>query len=227
MKKSAFCLALTVALASASLTTQAQETRYISDELYVPLRSGQGNQYRIIHRGLRSGSALKLLETSEDGEWNLVEMKNGEQGWIRSQYLLDKPTASILLAQAELELEKLRSSYNNLNTQLKALKGDKTSIAEQASDLQSERDQLEKELNDLKQLSSGAIDLNQRYQQLFEKHEMIQTQADILKADNERLKNDKSYNQWIYGASILGAGMLFTLILQGFNSRKRRAEWIN
>lgn len=205
----------------------SQETRYISDQLFVPLRSGQGNQYRIIHRGLPSGTAVKFIEQSEDGEWSLVEVKNGEQGWIRNQYLLETPTASVQLERNQAELAKLRTDYANLQNDYRELSGDKSSVLNNLSSLTAQRDQLAKELADIKQLSSGAVELNERYQSLLEKHQMLQTEADILKASNQRLQSDKTYNQWIFGASILGVGMLFTLLIQGLSGRKRKSEWIN
>ncbi|AFU97374.2 TIGR04211 family SH3 domain-containing protein [Simiduia agarivorans] len=221
------CIAFAVFATLASGANAQTTTRYVSDELFVPLRSGQGNQYRIVHRGLPSGTELKFIEASEDNEWSLVEMRNGEQGWIRTQYLLDKPTAGIQLKSAQAELEKLRTQYANLQNDYRALSGDKSSALNNISSLSEQRDQLERELNELKQLSSGTIELNQRYQDLLEKHQMLQTESDIVKADNERLRKEKTYDQWIYGASILGAGMIITLIIQGFGGRKRRSEWIN
>ena len=38
------------------------EIRYISDVLYVPLRSGQGDDYRILHRGLPSSTEVIVIE---------------------------------------------------------------------------------------------------------------------------------------------------------------------
>ncbi|UTA49298.1 TIGR04211 family SH3 domain-containing protein [Simiduia sp. 21SJ11W-1] len=221
---------LLIVLAWAACTAtpaSAQETRYISDQLFVPLRSGQGNQYRIIHRGLPSGTSVKFIEQSEDGEWSLVEVRNGEQGWIRNQYLLEEPTAGVKLARTEAEMAKLRKDYENLQNDYRALSGDKSSALNNISSLTAQRDQLAEELANIKQLSANAIDLNERYQALLEKHQMLQTEADILKASNQRLENDKVHNHWIYGASILGVGMLFTLIIQGFSGRKRKSEWIS
>ena len=211
----------------ASVSSIAQETRYISDELFVPLRSGQGNQYRIVHKGLRSGSAVKFIELSEDGEWSLVELRNGDQGWIRNQYIKSEPTASVLLTATAAELEKLKTNYANLQKDYRELSGDKSSAINNISSLTEQRDALEQELANIKQISASAIDLNQRHQTLLEKHQILQTEVDIIKADNQRLKKDKTYNQWIFGASILGAGMLFTLIVQGLSGRKRKSEWAN
>nr|WP_281368213.1 TIGR04211 family SH3 domain-containing protein [Simiduia aestuariiviva] len=220
---------LLIALLSSlcSHSVSAQETRYISDQLFVPLRSGQGNQYRIIHRGLPSGTAVKFVEQSEDGEWSLVEVRNGDQGWIRNQYLLEEPTASVKLSRTEAELQKLREEFANLQNDYRDLSGDRSSALNNLSSLTAQRDQLAEELATIKQLSANAIDLNQRYQDLLKKHQMLQTEADILKASNQRLQNDKTYNQWIYGASILGIGMIFTLLIQSLSNRKRKSEWIS
>ena len=50
-------------------SAQAQDVRYISDKQYVPLRSGAGNEYRITHRGLPSGTRLTVNSESDNGEW--------------------------------------------------------------------------------------------------------------------------------------------------------------
>ena len=50
-------------------TLVAQETRYISDMVLVPVRSGPGSDYRIINRGLPSGTVLIVYGQNDDGEW--------------------------------------------------------------------------------------------------------------------------------------------------------------
>ena len=37
------------------------DTVYVRDTLYVPLRGGQSQEHRILHRGLRSGSVSRVL----------------------------------------------------------------------------------------------------------------------------------------------------------------------
>ena len=51
----------------------AETTGYISDQLSVAMRSGASNQHRIL-KFLSSGAAVKVLETSEDGKYKLVEI---------------------------------------------------------------------------------------------------------------------------------------------------------
>ena len=45
-----------------SLGAQAQDVRYISDQQFVPLRSGAGSEYRIVHKGLPTGTRLVVEE---------------------------------------------------------------------------------------------------------------------------------------------------------------------
>ncbi|MEX1236901.1 MAG: hypothetical protein WD994_01390, partial [Pseudomonadales bacterium] len=44
----------------------AAATVYIRDTLYVPLRGGQSSEYRILHRGVKSGTPLELIEENAD-----------------------------------------------------------------------------------------------------------------------------------------------------------------
>jgi SH3 domain protein len=75
----------------------AQETQYVSDKVLVPVRSGAGADYRIVNRGLPSGTALLVFAESDDGEWAEIETRGGTRGWIPSQYLQQEPPAALLI----------------------------------------------------------------------------------------------------------------------------------
>ena len=83
---------LTVLLGLLMVGQLAAQTRYITDTNYVPLRTGPGNEYRIIHRGLKTGTALVVLE--DDAGNGFSRVLSGEQeGFIPTQYLMDDPPA--------------------------------------------------------------------------------------------------------------------------------------
>jgi len=82
--KKLICGAVVIAASAAS---QAQELRYITDIHYVPMRSGAGNEYRIITTRLKSGNKLVLLEGKNGDDWLKVRTEGGTEGWIRSQYI--------------------------------------------------------------------------------------------------------------------------------------------
>ena len=95
-----------------STTLVAQETRYISDMVLVPVRSGPGSDYRIINRGLPSGTVLIVYGENDDGEWIDVESPGGTRGWIRAQYLQTDPPAALLINDLRVELEQFRGERN-------------------------------------------------------------------------------------------------------------------
>ena len=90
----------------------AQETQYISDMVLVPVRSGPGSDYRIINRGLPSGTVLIVYGQSDDDEWIDVESPGGTRGWIRAHYLQVDPPAALLINALRVELEQIRTSPN-------------------------------------------------------------------------------------------------------------------
>ena len=73
-------------------TAVAQETRYISDMVLVPVRSGPGSEYRITNRGLPSGTVLIVYGESDDGGWIDVESPGvPEGGYLRSIFSQIRP----------------------------------------------------------------------------------------------------------------------------------------
>ncbi len=228
MKKLLISLCL-IALATPllSVTAQAQD-RYISDVLYVPLRSGMGNQFRIVHRGLASGTRLELVrETqSDDGEdWSLVRTTDGEEGWIRSQFLVAEPTAAIQLNDAVQRAENAASETQALREQLTEAEQRADQLQEELTDVRERYEALQEEHEQLRTLSSDAVGLHDQHQELSENYQMLQTRYDVIQADNERLKRDRRYQDWLFGGGILLAGVLLSLILQAIGKRRRQSEW--
>lgn len=203
----------------------AQETRYVSDIIYVPLRSGAGNQYRIIDAAIKSGTALTLLESPADSEWSRVSTPNGLEGWIPNQYIMNEVPARIQLTRAQSQLARVTEENNALKQANTQLENENQALTNQASEASTSRASMENELQKIKTLSAGAIDLDHRYQTLLEKHQLIQTELDSMRAENERLVNDQRMDFLFYGAGILVFGMIFATILPALRAKKRYSEW--
>ena len=91
--KFALSFLLLVGLLGSNLEVQAQDVRYISDKQYIPVRRGAGNEFKIIHRGLPTGTRLTVSKISENGEWAEITTDDGTSGWIRAQYLMKEVPA--------------------------------------------------------------------------------------------------------------------------------------
>lgn len=203
------------------------QTVYISDVFFVPVRSGAGSQYRIVHQGIRSGTQMTLLGESSDGEWVNIRTDGGLEGWIPTQYLLREQPARMQLTAAQTKLAAATKRAEDLEAELKKLRAEHNSLAQTADSQVKESEQYAEELRKIRALSADSINLNQRYQDLLAKHDLMQTEFDAVRAENDRLKSNKTINQWMFGAGLVVFGMFLMLILPVFMRQKRHSDWVN
>ena len=83
--------------------------RFVSDEFYVPLRRTPCPDCTIVHRGLKSGTEIKLLITEND--WGFVKIANGQVGWMEKQFIVESPSSK---NQLEVSLEALKESEDRV-----------------------------------------------------------------------------------------------------------------
>jgi len=210
-----------------SMSVQAEQ-RYVSDVLHVPLRSGMGNQFRIVHQGIPSGTRVEIIQEDEnaDGErWAQVRTPNGTEGWMRTQFLLDGPTASLRLSDAEQRATNAANEAQNLRRQLEEARGGTSTLDAELTQLREDYVGLQSEYEQLQEISSDALGLHEQHQELSESYQMLQTRHEVVQAENERLRKQQRYQDWLYGGGILVAGIILSLILQAIGRRRRQSEW--
>lgn len=205
-----------LALLIISLPTFAIE-KYVSDVIYIPVRSDKTHQAGILQQGVPSGTKLNFLREeigSDNNLWSLVITPEGTEGWVRSQNISDKPTAALRLAALS------DSSRNSLNLQT-----ENTELKAQLEKLQQEHQQLLDDTEDMRQAATTALNLEEEHQRMLTENQLLQTHADVLKAENEKLKDSDRFNHWLYGGALIIGGVLLSLVLQGIGRRKRKSEW--
>ena len=202
----------------------AQGTQYIRDELYVPLRSGQGNQYRILNSSLSSGTALTVLEVDESSGWSRVRTRSGLEGWIESQYLTPQPIAADRLKRAQAEAEKLREANTDLRAQLEELRGEHTGTSAELDRLAEENRQVTAELEQLQEISANTVKIDRDNKALLQTNEMLRNQLEVLQTDNQRLRDSNENEAFLNGAIAVVIGVMIALIVPRLWP-KRRSEW--
>lgn len=187
------------------------DTVYVRDTLYVPLRGGQSIEYRIVHRGVRSGTLLDRLETNEDTGYSLVRMENGLEGWIQSQYLVYQPIAKDLLQQTNDRLYDLEADHQQTLLRLQEMNSGQVELAAANDALQQRSEALSQELTDITELATNVIAIDDENKQLRGEHGSLLNQIDSLSVANQQLQ-DTSNQQWF----LRGAGTLLFGLLLGF-----------
>ena len=216
----------TCCAAVATPVAYGQDTRYVSDRVLVPVRSGAGSDFRIVNSGLPSGTALLMFGESEDGKWAEIETRGGTRGWMPSQFLQAEPTASLLMNELKLNLEQLRGERDRAVSQL----NQRSSAADEADDtiltLRSELEAAESELTEVKRVSAAALDLDALNQQLVAEVESERSDADLLRLENVRLRERIANNQILDGALAVFLGVILAVVTPRlWPSKKRHDGW--
>jgi len=203
--------------------TAVAETFYVSDQLRITLRSGQGNQFQII-RALESGTPLEVTEQTDTG-YSQVRLEDGTEGWVRSQYLVNEPIAKDKLSKAELKLKKLTKSLGTIKTE-------RDSLREENKVLGNAKQRLDKDIASLSDKVKYITEVAAKPQLELETSNTRLQQANLelekgmqrLGQENQVLR-DRSNREWfIAGAGVLIAGMLLGLILPKIRW-KRKSSW--
>ena len=198
------------------------ETRYISDVLHVPLRSGPSGEHRIIHWGLQSGTALEVLGEDETTRFTQVRTAGGREGWVPSQYLLTEPIARATLAAAQAEIERLQAllsgDTSELAVELEQARNEAARHAEAAAGVPA----LEQELEEIRRVSASAIATQEENVKLSEANAELRRAQDDLLAQSEELQGNVEMRWMLVGGGLILAGLLIGVWL-GSRSRRHRS----
>ena len=216
--------ALLLTLVFYSGVSHTQETRYVSDKQYVPLRSGAGNEYRIIHRGLISGTRLSVNRTSGDGEWTEVTSDAGLTGWIRSQYLMSEMPAQQRLSVATRKIEQSGEESADLSTQLRTLETERENLMVRLDASENSLEQVRQELHQLKQISGKAVQLDTSNRRLVEEAENLRSELEMLQAEKQRLTDKLDNEDFMNGTLAVLLGVIIALVAPRLAPKRRKAS---
>lgn len=202
----------------------AQEIRYISDELRVPLRTTPNNRGKIIHYGLLAGTKLTILEENEDG-WSHVTTGNDLEGWLPSQYLVDQQVARIRIGSIEKEVSDLKSQAAGLKTALTEKEAEVIQLQQQLDDLTEENGTVRQELTEIKQISSDAVNIHEQNTELAKENKLLQGEVNRLTAANDQLKSDEKFTWFMYGSLAVLLGVLLAIVVPRLRPKRRYTEW--
>ena len=205
-------------------TSSETDIRYVTDVIFTPIRTGPGGDYRIINKGLRSGTAVTFHGITDDGVWAEVETKGGTRGFLRAQYLqTEVPRANQLnILEAELAASKDRAAtlQQNLNEAMEQLTSSDSDMSSTATALTETR----AELDEIKRISANAIQLDQLTKELTGKLEDASARNDLLTLENARLEDRVASNQHLQGALSVIAGILIALLIPRLTMKRRRND---
>jgi SH3 domain protein len=197
-------------------------TKYVSDQLVITLRTGQGNQFQII-KTLPSGTLLTILQETNTG-YTQVRTADGTEGWVRTQYLSEDPPAAEELAKTQDKLAKLQEKYNKVQQELSELRKQKAQLDAEHTKLLNEDKATADKLAKLEQVAAHPKQLESENVELREKFAKMSNEFTLIKQENQVL-NDRSKRNWfLAGALVVIIGIIIGLIIPKLRFR-RKDSW--
>jgi SH3 domain protein len=117
---------------------------YISDDLFVYMHSGAGNNYRILG-SVNSGIEVKITGKHENDYTEIIDDKN-RNVWIESKYVSLKPGLRFVIAELNEKLANTAAGSDNLSEELSAAKSNIEKLTEERIALNDQISQLNKTL---------------------------------------------------------------------------------
>ncbi len=207
-----------------ALMAKAETPIYVTDQIQVMVRSGEGTKFKIIDR-VATGTVLTLLEKSPESGYTKVRLKDGEEGWILSRYLTDRPVAQWLLKSARKKLQRIGKENISIKEQLKTLKAEHASTTSNNKNLSTQSQQLQSELSDIRKTAGNALQIQKQRDQFQERVITLERELQKIKRDKQALEDSTEQDWFMIGAGVLLAGIVLGLILPQISWRRKTSSW--
>ncbi len=201
-------------------TIASAETRYISGEVKVNVRKGQGTDFGIDAILTTDDKVTVLRDYSKSG-YTKVRTEGGTTGYVLTRFLTQTPPAAERLAALEARLSELQAENTALNTSLQESQGTIQAASSQQTELEQENEKLRKRLAWIEENSANVVKIGDENQAMRERLLVLEAEVSRLMQQNHELKT--WYKGQNSGAMILGIGLAIGFVLSLF--RRRGGGW--
>ena len=198
-----------------SLPVQA-ETLYVSDNISVTVRTGQGTSHKIIAI-ISSGQKVEVLEKGD--QWTMVRLQNGKEGWVLTRYLVNDIPTGIQLASLQIKYKNVAAQAESLKVENDKLKSDFKKLSATLSKNEKALNNLQRDYDALKADSADFINLKTKYEKASHQLSKQTEKSEELKKMVEKLQLYQ-YIKWF----LAGSGVLLVGFIIGFSSKRQRRQ---
>jgi SH3 domain protein len=192
----------------------AAETAYVTENFEITMRTGPGNDRKIISL-VESGKALEVMEKGD--EWSRVSTPGGKEGWVLNRYLTDAQPCAMVLNRVRQDHDVLKATYRDLKAQFEQISSEKKNTDADLSQSRQEREELAASYEALKQESSEYLKLKKRHEKVTADLAAERTRSAKLDEENMQMKRNRII-QWV----LTGGGIMLVGFFIGLFSSSRR-----
>lgn len=193
------------------------KTLYVQPTSEVPLRRGQGTDYKIMAI-VSNGTPVFYMEEKEG--WAKVRLKSGKEGWILKRYLSDSPPLTTQIAALKEEKQQLVTEVEDLQRKLGEVSEAHNRAAEELSTCIGERTDLRDKYQTLEQDTADVVQTKNALLNAENEIEALKTSYEEIKIANSVLKKNESIKWFLAGTGVLLAGWVLGRFSQRSKKRK-------
>lgn len=190
------------------------DNKYISDTVKVTMRTGPGNDHKIIAL-LSIGTKVDVVQPGD--EWTLVRLANGKEGWVINRFLTDK-------IPSDIELNILKSKYQALKARASEMQKKNSLMKAENEKLTTEfavsRKKLQKTTDDFEALKSESkefLELQSKFKAASSKLAEQTKKAEKFEDELTKLLWNQNIKWFLSGAGVLILGFII-----GFSTKRQR-----
>jgi SH3 domain protein len=206
-----------------TLGSAQAETVYVTDDLNLSLRSSASSQGKVL-KSLPTGTPLTVIDKQGKSGFIHVRLIDGTEGYIKSTYTKKEAPKLDPKDTSSKNMALLQSDNAALRSELATLKESLTPGSSLEKSLAMERDQLTRELNELKKTAASSLQLKNERDELQERFVNVERDLQQFKLENQALKDTASQDWFLYGGILSLAGVLLGFILPKLSWR-RKSSW--
>jgi SH3 domain protein len=190
------------------------ETRYVTDLLKLPLRTGPSTEYKILAL-VESGQQLEVVEPGEN--WSMVRLDNGKEGYVLNRYLVAQPTSAVRLKELQSKHTALEQQANTLIEENNRFKEENKTFKISLDSSEKARSKLDTDYNELKASAAEFLSLKKKYQEVSTRLAEQTKRANALDKELSGLEMNQ-YIKWF----LAGSGVLLVGFIIGFSAKRGR-----
>lgn len=200
------------------------ETRYVSDELTITLRSGEDASYRVLEE-LPSGTQVEVLSQNPESGYSRIRTPDGTEGFVLTRYLMEDTPAQVRVTELEERLEEIEEDPEKLRQELNELRSEHQSLRLRYDSLEFENVQLTQRMEAIRENAANVVDLMDERDEILQRANRLSTELDELRVRNMELENHSDKKWFMAGAGVLILGVLIGVILPRVSGRRRSSGW--
>jgi SH3 domain protein len=187
------------------------ETKYVTENLTITLRTGPGTDRKIIAFP-GAGDSLEVVTPGE--EYTEVMTPSGKQGYVLTRYLTDREPPARVLARLQQQYQQVVEKYEALKQKTSQLSGDNQGLSGELAKSQRELEQLTVEHETLKTGSKQYLELKAKYAKAVKDATEARAKSDKVEKELQQLYSSEINTGLLYGGGLIVLGFVTGFIVK-------------